>query len=86
MFKTLIIESSAERRLLLAGRLAESQIEELRKAWRKVKTDLGTREPVVDLKYVTGISKEGEDAILDLMNDGAIVAWRIRGPMIADAA
>lgn len=86
MFKTLIIESGAERRLMVAGRLVEPQVHQLRKAWSKVKTDLGAREPVVDLRNVTEISKEGENAILDLMNDGAIVAWKTRRPMIADAA
>lgn len=84
MLKTLIIESGAERRLMVAGRLVEPQVHELREAWSKVKTDLGAREPVVDLKNVTEISKEGESAILDY--DGAIVAWKTRRAIIAEAA
>jgi anti-anti-sigma regulatory factor len=78
MFKVSVIESNAQRRLLLEGSLAAPAVPELRTALKTAQADLGTHELVVDLKNVTSISEEGVNAILDVMNQGATIAWVIQ--------
>jgi hypothetical protein len=75
MLKISVIDNSTQRRLTLEGRLAASRLPEMGRAWNLAKVDLGSRELIVDLKRVTAISEEGESALLDLMNQGATVAW-----------
>lgn len=75
MFKISVIDTSAQRRLVLEGRLAAPSVPELRTALKTAKANLGAYELVVDLKQVTAISEEGESAILDVMNEGATIAW-----------
>lgn len=71
MFKISIVDTPAQRRLLVEGRLSEPWIDELRTTWRNTSRDLDGRKLVIDLSSLTVISREGEDAILDLMKQGA---------------
>lgn len=75
MFKISVVDSSAQRRIVLEGRLAAFSVPELKTALKTAKRDLGAHELVVDLKNVIAISEEGESVILDLMNEGATIAW-----------
>ena len=75
MFKISVIESGIERRLVLAGRLAATSVPELKTALKTAKVGLGAQELIVDIKNLTAISEDGENAILDLMNEGATIAW-----------
>jgi len=71
MFKISIIDSRSLRKLVVEGRLSEPWVDELRTTWRNASRDLGGRKLVIDLNSLTVISREGEDAIFDLMKQGA---------------
>jgi hypothetical protein len=71
MFKISIIDTPAQRRLVVEGKLSDPWVTELRTTCRNASRDLEGRKLVVDLNSLTVISREGEDAILDLMKQGA---------------
>jgi hypothetical protein len=54
----------------LEGKLIAPWAAELRRACEEAKADLRGRELVVEMKHVTTISQEGENAIVDLINGG----------------
>ena len=51
--------------------MVEPWIAELRKSWETANEDLDGRKLVVDLSNATVISREGEEALFELMNEGA---------------
>jgi len=53
------------------GMLVGPWVAELRKSWSNASQGLGGRKLVINLSSLTIISREGEDAILDLMKKGA---------------
>ena len=55
----------------MEGTLIGPWIAELGTTWRNASQDLGGRKLIIDLTDVTVISREGEDAIFDLMKKGA---------------
>ena len=71
MFKISTIDTPSQRTLVVEGTLIGSWVAELRTSWRTASQELGGRKLVIDLGNLTVISLEGEDAILDLMNEGA---------------
>jgi len=71
MFKISIIDTPAQRKLVVEGKLVEPWVDELRTAWRNMSRDLDRRKLVIDLGSVTVISPDGENAISDLMKQGA---------------
>jgi hypothetical protein len=71
MFKISTIDTPSQRTLVVEGTLIGSWVAELRTSWRTASQELGGRKLVVDLSNLTVISIEGEDAILDLMKEGA---------------
>jgi len=71
MFKISIVDTPAQRKLVVEGRLTEPWVEELRTSWRSVSRNLDGRKVIIDLSSLTVISREGEDAIFDLMKQGA---------------
>ncbi len=71
MFKISIIDTPAQRTLLVEGKLIEAVVDELRTTWKNTSRDLDGRKLVIDLNSLTVISREGEDAIFDLMKQGA---------------
>jgi hypothetical protein len=71
MFKISIFDTPAQRKLVVEGRLSEPWVAELRTTWRNASRDLDGRKVVIDLSSLTVISREGEDAIFDLMQQGA---------------
>jgi hypothetical protein len=71
MFKISIIDNRSQRRLKVEGRLIEPWVEELRTTWKNASRDLDGRRLVVDVGSLTVISREGEDAMFDLMKEGA---------------
>jgi hypothetical protein len=68
MLKISIVESRTERRLILEGKLIPPWVAELRTACERASTDLHDRALVVDLKNLTAISQEGENLLIELMN------------------
>ena len=71
MFKISIIDTPSQRKLVVEGKLSEPWVDELRTTWRNAGRDLDARKLVIDLSSLTVISRAGEDAIFDLMKQGA---------------
>ena len=71
MFKISIVETPYQRRLILEGKLVSPWTTEVASAWRDAAEQLEGRKLIVDLTNVTMISREGEDALFELMRDGA---------------
>jgi hypothetical protein len=71
MFKISTIDTQSQRRLVVEGALVEPWIAELGTAWNNAGRDLDGRKLRIDLRSVTVISRAGEDAIFDLMKQGA---------------
>ena len=71
MFKISIVDTRTQRKLVVEGRLSGAWVDELRTTWRSASRDLDGRKMVIDLSSLTLISREGEDAIFDLMKEGA---------------
>ena len=71
MLKISIVESPTRLRLVLEGKLIVPWVSELRRSWVVVQAQLRGRQPLIDLRDVTHISREGENALLELMVDGA---------------
>jgi anti-anti-sigma regulatory factor len=71
MFKISIVDTPSQRTLVVEGRLSEPWVGELPTTWRNACHDLDGRRLVIDLSSLTVISRKGEDAIFDLMKQGA---------------
>jgi len=69
MLKISLVEDQRERRLIVEGALAGPWVDELAIAYEKAKHELEGRELIVDLRSLTGISPEGERALLQLMKN-----------------
>ena len=71
MLKISVVDSRTERRLVLEGKLIAPWVAELRTAWKAANGEIAGRRLVVDLKNICVISQEGENALLELMSEGA---------------
>jgi hypothetical protein len=71
MFKISIVDTPSQRKLVVEGKLSNPWIDELRATWRDARADLDGRKLVIDVSALTVISREGECAIFDLMEQGA---------------
>jgi len=71
MLKISVVDSRTERRLVLEGKLIAPWVAELRTAWKAANGEITGRQLVVDLKNICVISQEGENALLELMSEGA---------------
>jgi hypothetical protein len=71
MFKISIVDTRSKRKLVVEGKLGNPWVDELRTTWKNASHDLEGRTLVIDLSSLTVISPEGEDAIFDLMKQGA---------------
>ena len=71
MFKISTVDTQSQRTLVVEGTLVGPWIGELRTSWRNACQELGGRKLVIDLRNLTTISRAGEDAIFDLMKEGA---------------
>jgi len=69
MLKISVVESRSERRLILEGKFLAAWVNELRIACEKARADLQNRELVIDLKNLTATSREGENVLLELINE-----------------
>ena len=70
MLKISIVDSRAQRRLVLEGALIPPSLIDLRTAWLRASTGRQGRKIVLVFRNVTSISTEGEAALWDLMNRG----------------
>jgi hypothetical protein len=71
MLKISTIDTQSERRLVVEGKLLEPWLTELTRAWKSASEDLHGRRLIIDLGNATVISREGESALFDLMQEGA---------------
>jgi hypothetical protein len=71
MMKISAVESQSRLRLVIEGKLVAPWTAELRRTWNSARSQLRGRALVIDLRNVTHISREGENALLDLMTEGA---------------
>jgi hypothetical protein len=72
MLRISVIDSRTERRLVLEGKLIGPWVAELRKASKEARGEIADRALVLDVKNVCVISEEGENALLELMSEGAM--------------
>lgn len=70
MLKISVTDSRKQRRLILEGKLIAPWTDEVKAACGRARADLDGRDLVVDVKHLTAISQEGENLLLELMNDG----------------
>lgn len=73
MLKISTIENSSQCRLVLEGKLIGPWAGELRTACERARADLHGRKLVVDIRYLISISQEGENVLLELMDDGVML-------------
>jgi hypothetical protein len=71
MFKISIVDTPAQRTMVVEGTLVGPWIDELCTAWRNACRSRGERKLVLDLRNLTTVSQAGRDAIFDLMKEGA---------------
>ena len=71
MFRISVVDTRSERRLVVEGTLLGPWVEELRTSWRNACQERGGRKLIVDLRNLTTLSREGENAIFDLIKEGA---------------
>lgn len=71
MLKISVINGSKEIRVVLEGKLIAPWVAELRRTCERVRAELHPPELVIDMQHVMMISQEGENALLQLMNEGA---------------
>ena len=71
MFKISVVDTPSQRKLVVEGKLSAPWVDELRTTWRNARRESDERKVVIDLSSLTVISREGEEAIFELMKQGA---------------
>jgi hypothetical protein len=71
MFKISIVDTESQRTLVVEGTLVGPWVAELRTTWESACRERGGRKLVVDLRNLTTIGRAGEEAIFELMKEGA---------------
>ncbi len=71
MLKISIVESGTKRQLVLEGKLVAPWTDELKSICQGNPSDLMQRELVIDVRGLTVINADGQDALLALMLQGA---------------
>jgi hypothetical protein len=77
MLKISLVDNARQRRVIVEGKLVAPWVAELKNACQEARADLDGRELVVEMKCVTTISQEGENVILELINEG--IRFRCHG-------
>jgi len=73
MLRIFLAQTNTECRLLLEGALVGVGLEELRTMGNRLRAELDGRTLLVDIKDATVVSQEGENVLLQLINEGAKV-------------
>jgi hypothetical protein len=77
MLKISLIDSARWRRLIVEGKLIAPWAAELKSACEKARADLRGRELIIEMRHITAINQEGENVILDFINEG--IKFRCEG-------
>ena len=67
MLKISVVDGARRRRIVVEGALVAPWADELTTACENARVDLEDREVIVDLRGVTAISRDGEDALIELI-------------------
>ena len=70
MLKISLIDNARQRRVIVEGKLIAPWTTALRNACEEARADLCGRDLVIEMKHVTTISQEGENVIIELINEG----------------
>jgi len=70
MLKISLVDNARQRRVIVEGKLIAPWTAELRNACQEARADLRGRELLIEMKHITTISQEGENVILELINEG----------------
>ena len=70
MLKISFLDNARQRRVIVEGKLIAPWAAELRNACEEARTDLLGRDLIIEMKHLTAISQEGENVILELINEG----------------
>jgi hypothetical protein len=76
MLKISTIESPSQCRLVLEGKLIAPWAGELKTACERARAALRGRKLIVDIRNLVAINHDGEDVLLELMNDGVVFRGR----------
>jgi hypothetical protein len=76
MLKISIVEARTQRRLVLEGMLIAPWADELISACGRARVDLDGRDLVIELKNLTAINQQGENALIALMSEGVQFSCR----------
>jgi hypothetical protein len=76
MLKISVVENRTRCLLVVEGKLIAPWAAELRSACEKARADLNSRKLVIEMKHITTISQEGENVILELINEGVKICSR----------
>jgi hypothetical protein len=71
MFRISMVESESHRRLVLEGKLISPWTQDVETAWKAAAERPDGRKLIIDLNNVTLISRDGENTLFRLMNEGA---------------
>jgi hypothetical protein len=71
VLKIFILDTLSHRRLVVEGKLVAPWAALLKSVWQKATADLNGRELVIDLEGLTAITEDGENILLELMEEGA---------------
>jgi hypothetical protein len=71
MLKISILDTPSQCRLMIEGKLIGPWATELARVWRQARADLNGRALIIDVKGLTAITEDGENVLLELMNEGA---------------
>ena len=70
MLKISYIDNARQRRLVVEGKLIAPWAAELKRACEEAKANLRGRELVIEMKQLTAIDLEGENVIIELIQNG----------------
>jgi anti-anti-sigma regulatory factor len=73
MLRISTIESRSECRLIVEGKLSAPWADELKQACERTRAELRGRKFIVDIRNLMTINHDGEDVLLELMNDGVVL-------------
>jgi ABC-type transporter Mla MlaB component len=73
MLRTMIAETPFEQRWVLQGRLCNQWAADLKERWESTRSAREGRKCTIDLEDVTSVDAVGEDVLLEMAREGAVL-------------
>ena len=73
MFRTMITETPFQQKWVLQGRLCGRWAEDLKQEWERTRDSRKGRQCAIDLEDVAFVDGEGEEVLLEMASEGAIL-------------